>query len=117
MQPSARSGDPDEVKHDMQVPNSQVGSVIGRGGEKIRDIQMRSGAHVDIAKEYEARGQPTRRVTLTGRAECVARAQQIIEGIIAAAGERGSAGGGSGTGSDRMSELGAPQLKPYRTRM
>ena len=33
-----------------QVPNDQVGRLIGKGGQTIRQLQELSGAHVDVSK-------------------------------------------------------------------
>lgn len=32
----------------VQVPRELVGYVIGRGGETIRDLQLKSGAHIQV---------------------------------------------------------------------
>ena len=41
----------DENSEVMNVPNSMVGSIIGRGGETIQAIQRNSGCHVQVARE------------------------------------------------------------------
>ena len=38
----------------MLVPDRTVGLIIGRGGETIRDLQERSGCHVNIVGENKS---------------------------------------------------------------
>lgn len=47
-QPALRVG---EESSQIMVPNRTVGLIIGRGGETIRDLQERSGCHVNIVGE------------------------------------------------------------------
>ena len=41
-------GGADEEEVAMDVPNNIVGSLIGRGGENIQNIQRDSGCHVQV---------------------------------------------------------------------
>ena len=43
----------DENSMRIMVPNRTVGLIIGRGGETIKDLQERSGCHVNILAEEE----------------------------------------------------------------
>ncbi len=61
----------------MSVPSNMVGKVIGRGGENIRAIQQRSGAHVNIERESDsAPGSTERKVFITGDPMAIERARQ-----------------------------------------
>jgi far upstream element-binding protein len=35
----------------MPVPNDCVGLIIGKGGETIRNLQLQSGAKIQVAKK------------------------------------------------------------------
>ena len=57
--------------------------IIGKGGETIRDLQDRTGANIQVQKEFEAKpGATTRTVTLSGRAERVDEAKELLQRII-----------------------------------
>ncbi|KHG11182.1 Far upstream element-binding 1 [Gossypium arboreum] len=43
------AGDADHIE--IQVPNEKVGLIIGKGGETIRGVQTRSGAHIQAKNE------------------------------------------------------------------
>jgi transcription antitermination factor NusA-like protein len=61
----------------MSVPSSVVGAVIGRGGENIRAIQQRSGAHIQIEREADAEpGSTERQVFITGDSMAIETAWQ-----------------------------------------
>jgi len=81
----------------IDVPNSYVGRIIGRGGSRIRELQDDSGARINIMKD-EATSDSTP-VELTGSQDCQDRAKQMIEQILS---EQQSYGGGGGSrGGDR----------------
>ena len=61
----------------VQVPNDQVGRLIGKNGCTIRQMQEVSGSHVEIAKAC-APGSTMRDVTLTGTEQQVSRAEQLV---------------------------------------
>src|SRR6202034_4435830 len=50
-QPALRDG---EDSMQIMVPDRTVGLIIGRGGETIRDLQERSGCHVNIVGEQKS---------------------------------------------------------------
>jgi far upstream element-binding protein len=83
----------------FEVPNSVVGSIIGRGGETIQKIQAQYGISVQVAKATDvAPGAPTRPVTLKGPQEAVEMAKGDIELLVAdrLSGQQGMGGGGGG---------------------
>ena len=44
---------PGNLKEEFPVPDNMIGLVIGKGGETIKGIHNKSGAHVFIPKECE----------------------------------------------------------------
>ena len=53
-----------------------VGAIIGRGGAKIRDIRLQSGAQVKIGDPES--GATTRTVTITGSEQGVQLAYYLV---------------------------------------
>ena len=39
-----------EQSEEVDIPTGMVGLIIGKGGENIRDLQMRSGCHIQVAR-------------------------------------------------------------------
>jgi len=76
-------GGSDEVHETINVPNSLVGSLIGRGGETIQSIQRNSGCHVQIARnEDQPPSAMERPVSLRGNPDAVQRAKQEINRVL-----------------------------------
>jgi far upstream element-binding protein len=65
----------------IMVPDRTVGLIIGRGGETIRDLQERSGCHVNIVGENKSIN-GMRPVNLIGPPESQRRAQDLIYEIV-----------------------------------
>lgn len=76
--PALRAG---EDATQILVPNRTVGLIIGRGGETIRDLQERSGCHVNIVGE-EKSVNGLRPVNLIGTPQAAAVARQLIDEIV-----------------------------------
>eukprot|EP01018_Ginkgo_biloba_P010288 Gb_17340 [translate_table: standard] len=77
----------------MDVPNAKVGLLIGKGGETIKYLQQHSGAKIQITRDADADPHSsTREVELSGTAENISRAEQLIKDVMAQADA-----GGSGT--------------------
>lgn len=73
------------------MPDRTVGLIIGRGGETIRDIQDKSGCHVNIVGEAKSQnGQ--RPVNLIGSQQAAEHAKRLIMEIV----ESDTAGGPPG---------------------
>ncbi|CAJ0626013.1 12631_t:CDS:10 [Entrophospora sp. SA101] len=67
----------------IRIPSNKVGVVIGRKGETIRDLQDRSGAHINVTPDSAASPQSKNRpVTLIGDDEAIQRAKALINEII-----------------------------------
>lgn len=81
-----RRGDSEDQ---MDVPQSLVGRVIGKGGETIQRLQKESGARIDV---NTSTGDPCL-VRLTGSRDAVSRARFLISEVL----DRWSGQGGAGT--------------------
>ncbi|KAI9661545.1 MAG: hypothetical protein M1829_006236 [Trizodia sp. TS-e1964] len=110
-QPPLRDG---EDSTQIMVPDRTVGLIIGRGGETIRDLQERSGCHVNIVGEQKSMN-GLRPVNLIGTPQAAAMAKELIMEIVdsdtknlagqAPAQARGGAyGAAPGNGADRVSD-------------
>ena len=77
-QPALRVG---EDATQIMVPNRTVGLIIGRGGETIRDLQERSGCHVNIVGEEKSIN-GLRPVNLIGTPQAAATAKELIMEIV-----------------------------------
>jgi far upstream element-binding protein len=76
---SVTSKDGDSLQ--MMVPDRTVGLIIGRGGETIRDLQDRSGCHVNIVGENKSIN-GLRPVNLIGSASAQQYARDLILEIV-----------------------------------
>ena len=65
----------------IMVPDRTVGLIIGRGGETIRDLQERSGCHVNIVGENKSVN-GLRPVNLIGSDQSQQRAKDLIMEIV-----------------------------------
>ncbi|OAA79836.1 far upstream element-binding protein 2 [Akanthomyces lecanii RCEF 1005] len=65
----------------IMVPDRTVGLIIGRGGETIRDLQERSGCHINIVHESKSVN-GLRPVNLIGTPTATARAKDFILEIV-----------------------------------
>lgn len=77
-QPALREG---ENSVQIMVPDKTVGLIIGRGGETIRDLQERSGCHVNIVSENKSIN-GMRPVNLIGPPAAAAIAKEMILEIV-----------------------------------
>lgn len=77
-QPALRDG---EDSMQIMVPDRTVGLIIGRGGETIRDLQERSGCHVNIVGEQKSVN-GLRPVNLIGTQQAAAMAKELIMEIV-----------------------------------
>lgn len=74
--------DPNLATRSIIVKRELVGAIIGKAGEKIREIKDSTGAHVMIVDPPDA-SEPMRTVNLRGSQESVDRAAMIIDSLIA----------------------------------
>ena len=90
----------------IMVPDRTVGLIIGRGGETIRDLQERSGCHINIVGESKSVN-GLRPVNLIGTPEAAAKAKDSIMEIV----DSDSRGEAPAT---RMSSAGGARTDPPR---
>nr|GMC50958.1 far upstream element-binding protein 1-like [Ipomoea batatas] len=75
----------------IEVPNSRVGVIIGKGGETIRYLQLQSGAKIQVTRDMDADpSSQTRGVELMGTPEQIAKAEQLIQDVLSEADSGGS---------------------------
>jgi len=85
----------------VQVPDADVGLVIGKGGMQIRNIQEKSGANVQIPQAADANNPLVRTVNITHpNIEGANFAKQMIEEIMSSKASMNNGGGGMGGGGD-----------------
>jgi len=101
----------------IEVPNTKVGVLIGKAGETIRNLQMSSGAKIQITKDADVPSDAvTRHVELVGTHESIDKAEQLIKSVIAEAEAGGSPaliakGFGSGQSGSEQFEMLVPDNK------
>eukprot|EP00804_Cyclotella_cryptica_P000660 CCRYP_014682-RC/>CCRYP_014682-RC protein AED:0.11 eAED:0.11 QI:329/1/1/1/0.6/0.5/6/1507/468 len=77
----------------VQVPDADVGLIIGKGGAQIRNIQEKSGANVQIPQVADAGNPAVRTVNITHpNAEGANFAKQMIEEVLATKVQNAAAG-------------------------
>lgn len=86
----------------VQVPDADVGLIIGKGGAQIRTIQESSGANVQIPQVADANNPTVRTVNITHpNKEGAEFAKQMIQEILnAKLQQQQQHGGGGGGGGD-----------------
>ncbi|XWS26391.1 hypothetical protein CRYUN_Cryun26dG0028400 [Craigia yunnanensis] len=82
----------------IDIPQIRVGVIIGKAGETIKYLQLQSGAKIQVQRDMDADpNSVSRPVELTGTAEQIAKAEQLINDVLAEA-----EAGGSGIVSRRL---------------
>lgn len=88
----------------VQVPNNDVGLIIGKGGSTIKSIQERSGANVQIPQQADYDNPAVRTINITHpNKEGAEFAKTLIEEVLASklsAGGSSYVGGVTPSGSD-----------------
>ncbi|PWA76163.1 K Homology domain-containing protein [Artemisia annua] len=75
----------------IEIPNGRVGVIIGKAGETIKYLQSKSGAKIQVTRDMDQDPSSlTREVELTGSAESIAQAEQLIKEVLAEAESGGS---------------------------
>jgi far upstream element-binding protein len=96
-QPQLREG---ENSIQIMVPDRTVGLIIGRGGETIRDLQERSGCHINIVGENKSVN-GLRPVNLIGSAQAAGKAKELILEIVESDTRSQEAGGAAAAPAGR----------------
>lgn len=73
----------------VTIPKDMAGAIIGKGGNKIRNIRAESGAHIQI--DDPAEGSTDRIITISGNSNQIWRAQYMLQQSV-----RDSMQGGGG---------------------
>ncbi|KAK0705492.1 hypothetical protein B0H67DRAFT_385134 [Lasiosphaeris hirsuta] len=79
--PSATGSKEGDDSLQIMVPDRTVGLIIGRGGETIRDLQERSGCHINIVGENKSVN-GLRPVNLIGPPAAARHAKELILEIV-----------------------------------
>ena len=95
--PALREG---ENSTQIMVPDKTVGLIIGRGGETIKDLQERSGCHVNILGENKSLS-GLRPINLIGSEYATRVAKELILEIVES--DNRSSGGAGGAGANATS--------------
>lgn len=66
----------------VPIASTLVGWVIGKGGQRIRDMMEASGAKIWVDQE-KVKGQPTRNVFISGDKDCVEQGVRLVKDVIA----------------------------------
>ena len=74
-------GPPSANAYVIPVPNDIVGLIIGKGGDTIRQLQVESGAKIQVAKK-EVSETGMRNVFVEGPDDKYRRAKEMIDDII-----------------------------------
>lgn len=56
--------------------------VIGRGGEKIRELQARTGAHIKVLQDGPHQQAPVKPVIIQGEPSAVEQARTLVEDLV-----------------------------------
>jgi far upstream element-binding protein len=96
----------------VQVPDADVGLIIGKGGTNIKNIQDQSGANVQIPPQADVDNPMVRTVNVTHpHPEGANLAKQLIEGLLNSKTQNNAhqgGGGGFGGGGGAPGGAGAP---------
>ncbi len=94
----------------LNVPRGLVGLVIGRGGETIRDLQGKSGCHIQVARDDDPSA-PDRVVVISGNPEQVKFAKELISNILCSRNNGGGSGYHGGEAPPDALKLAVPNEK------
>ncbi|XP_060557473.1 probable ATP-dependent RNA helicase DDX43 [Ruditapes philippinarum] len=84
---------------EMKVPSTSVGKIIGKGGSKIRELQDEAGANIKVQRDSDSYGETI--VELSGSADAISKAKDLINELLSDSDGRGSRSfGGSSRSSD-----------------
>ena len=62
----------------------QVGVIIGKSGETIKNLQQQSGAKIQVTRDMDSDpNSQTRPIELMGTPEQISRAEQMISEVLA----------------------------------
>ncbi|XP_073258696.1 probable ATP-dependent RNA helicase DDX43 [Porites lutea] len=65
---------------EMMVPSDEIRFIIGKGGQKIREMQEQSGAYIKVKKDSATYSETP--VEISGSDDAIKKAKELIEQII-----------------------------------
>jgi predicted RNA-binding protein YlqC (UPF0109 family) len=71
------------IETTMYVPKEVIGHIIGRGGANIKEVRMRSAAHVFVDAGEDSDETPERKITIKGKRHNIDVACRMIENLVA----------------------------------
>jgi len=80
---------------EILVPSSQVGRIIGKGGQNVREMQRLTGAVIKLPEQGTSTGEETS-VHIVGSFYSIQSAQRRIRSLVASPVVTGGGGGGGG---------------------
>ena len=86
-----REPSPNDVKQVVEVPSECVGSLIGKGGKSLFQMQDQTGAKFEFARDDHRDG--AREVTIFGNEEQIRAACDLIQKRVRQVLERNESGG------------------------
>ncbi|KAH8550436.1 hypothetical protein BGW37DRAFT_499391 [Umbelopsis sp. PMI_123] len=112
--PGGHRPQPGEENDSINVPQTAVGLIIGKGGETIRGLEQESGARIKV--DQATSGAEERKVLLFGSPDAIALAKQLIQDKVSGNrdGGHGRYGGGGGY-NNRGYDRGYGQQSGYGT--
>ncbi|XP_781909.1 heterogeneous nuclear ribonucleoprotein K [Strongylocentrotus purpuratus] len=78
--PGAGAGGEASQSQQVTIPNDLAGSIIGRGGQRIKRIRMQSGAQIKIDDPLS--GAKDRIITITGTQHDIAHAKFLLQNSV-----------------------------------
>ncbi|XP_039267653.2 poly(rC)-binding protein 3-like isoform X1 [Styela clava] len=72
----------DADTQEITVSNDTIGCIIGRGGTRINEIRLMSGAQISINRSLDKESKADRKITITGTPESISLAQYLINTSI-----------------------------------
>jgi len=70
------------IETTMWIPKETIGQVIGRGGANIKEVRMRSSAHVFVDAGEDDDESAERKITMKGSREAINMACMLIENLV-----------------------------------
>jgi len=80
---------------DIPIPKNKVGLVIGKRGKTIKNLQMRSGVKMDVIKKSLPPDVGSKILRITGDADKIEDAKQLVNEVINSRPRHTGAGGNS----------------------
>lgn len=83
----------------VMVESKDIGKIIGRGGQNIKELEARTHTKVKVSREEDGNGMKS--VEITGNDQEISDAKILIEEYLTQGQDSGARGGGGGYGGRR----------------